>query len=75
MGKFDRIVGKFGRENVWRIDYMYFRAFGEEKFGKLINQPKGLLILSTNLDGFSLANHGQFAKFTKLSPTNIPSIW
>ena len=27
-----------------------------------------LLIISTNLDGFGLANHGQFAKFTNVSP-------
>ena len=26
-----------------------------------------LLIISTNLDGFSLANHGRFAKFAKVS--------
>ena len=26
-----------------------------------------VIIISKNLDGFSLANHGQFAKFTKLS--------
>ena len=29
---------------------------------------KRLLIVTTNLDGFSLANHGWFAKFAKLSP-------
>ena len=28
---------------------------------------KRLLIVSTNLNGFSLANHGQFIKFAKLS--------
>ena len=27
----------------------------------------GLSIVTTNLDGFSLANHGRFAKFAKLS--------
>ena len=32
-----RIVGKFGREKVWRIDS--FRVFGERKFGELIHQP------------------------------------
>ena len=32
-----------------RIDS--FRAFGERKFGETIDQP-----ISTNLDGFSLAN-------------------
>ena len=29
-----------------------------------------LLIASTNLDGYSLTNHGQFAKFAKLSQYN-----
>ena len=33
------IVGKFGREKVWRIDS--FQAFDERKFGKLIDQPIG----------------------------------
>ena len=35
----------------------------------LINRSANrLLIVSTNLDGFSLANHERFAKFAKLSP-------
>ena len=55
------IAGKFGGENVWRI-----YTFGE-KFGEWIHHPKGLLIVTTALDGFSLENHQQFAKFTKLS--------
>ena len=33
------IAGKFGRGKVWRIDS--FRAFGERKFGELIDQPIG----------------------------------
>ena len=32
-----RIAGKFGRGKVWQIDS--FQAFGERKFGKLIDQP------------------------------------
>ena len=32
-----RIAGKFGGEKVWQIDS--FQAFGEGKFGKLIDQP------------------------------------
>ena len=32
-----RIVGKFSGRKVWRIDW--FRAFGERKFGELIDQP------------------------------------
>ena len=31
------IAGKFGRKKVWRIDSV--RAFGERKFGELIDQP------------------------------------
>ena len=34
-----RIARKFGGEKVWRIDS--FRAFGERKFGELIDQPIG----------------------------------
>ena len=33
------IAEKFGGEKVWRIDC--FRAFGERKFGELIDQPIG----------------------------------
>ena len=33
-----RIAGKFGGGKVWRIDS--FRAFGERKFGELIDQPR-----------------------------------
>ena len=32
-----RIARKFGGEKVWQIDS--FRAFGESKFGELIDQP------------------------------------
>ena len=34
-----RIAGKFGGGKVWRIDS--FRAFGERKFGELIDQAMG----------------------------------
>ena len=49
------IAGKFGRGKVLRIDS--FRAFGEKvwQINRLANR---LLIVSTNLDCFSLANHG-----------------
>ena len=59
-----RIVGKFGQGKVWRIDS--FRAFGERKL-QINRSANRLLIVSTNLDGFSLVNHRQFAKFVKLS--------
>ena len=48
---------------VWRIDF--FQAFGERKFGELKRSSANRLFI--DLDGFSLVNHGQFAKFTKLS--------
>ena len=57
--------GNFGGRKVWRIDS--FRAFGERKFGELIDQP-----ISTNLDGFSLANHIRFAKFTVSRHQSFP---
>ena len=58
---------KVWRGKVWQINS--FQAFGERKLGKLKDQPiYRLLIVSIYLDGFSLVNHGQLAKFTKLSP-------
>ena len=49
-------MGKFGRGNVWQI--YSFQAFGEKRFGELISRlAKRLLIVYTNLDGFSLANY------------------
>ena len=43
--------GKFGRKKVWRIN----------------RSANRLLMISTNLDDFNLANHGRFAKFAKVS--------
>ena len=43
------------RGKVWRMD-----GFSHK-----------VIIISKNLDGFSLANHGQFAKFAKLSPAKL----
>ena len=34
-----------------------WRVPGLEKVGKLIDRPKGLLIVNANLDGLSLVNH------------------
>ena len=47
-----RIVGKFGGGEIWQTNRWAYR----------------LLIVRTNLDDFSLANHGQFAKFAKFFP-------
>ena len=38
-----------------------------EKVWQTNRSAKGLLIVTTTLDGFSLVNHRQFAKFAKLS--------
>ena len=37
-----------------------------EQVWRMNRSAKGLLIVTTILDGFSLANHRQFAKFAKL---------
>ena len=49
------IAGKFGEEKVWWIN----------------GSANRLLIVSTKLDGFSLTNHGRFAKFAKFFPHQI----
>ena len=38
---------------------------------KKVWQTNRLLIVSTNLDGFSLVNHRRFAKFSKLPPAKL----
>ena len=58
------IVGKFSEDNVWRI--YSFQAFGK-KVWRMNRSAKGLLIVTTNLDGFSLVNRRLFTKFAKLS--------
>ena len=39
-----------------------------KKVGWISRSTKMLLIVSINLDGFSLANHRRFTKFAELSP-------
>ena len=39
-----------------------------EKVWRMNRSAKGLSMITTNLDGFSLANRRRFAKFAKLSP-------
>ena len=39
-----------------------------EKVWQINRSANRLLMISTNLDGFSLANYGQFAKFANVSP-------
>ena len=55
-----RIVGKFGE--LTRSEHLAKESLAN--YGS-VNK---LLIVSTNLNGFSLVNHGRFAKFAKLSP-------
>ena len=56
------VAGKYGSHNVWQ-------KWMDEKVWQMNRSAKRLLIVTTNLDGFSLANHWWFTKFTKLSPT------
>ena len=51
------MAGKmFGESNIW-----------QKKVWRMNRSAKKLLIVITNLDGFSLANCRQFAEFAKLS--------
>ena len=48
----NRLVSSIWRKKVWQIN----------------RSANRLLIISTNLDGFSLVNHRQFTKFANVSP-------
>ena len=48
---------KFGESSIWR-----------KKVWQINRSANRLSIVSTKLDGFSLANHRRFTKFAKLSP-------
>ena len=58
--------GKFGEGIVWRI--YSFQAFGKNVL-QINKTAKGLLTVSNNLYDFSLENHGRFAEFAKLFPS------
>ena len=51
-------------------EFTLFKCLGE-KVWQMNRSAKGLLIVTTTLDGFSLANRRRFAKFTKLSRYNL----
>ena len=56
---------------VWRAECLanlLFSSVWWEKVWRMNRSAKGLSMVTTNLDGFSLANCRRFAKFTKLSP-------
>ena len=55
---------------VWWGEYLanlLFSSIWQKKVWRMNRSAKELLIITTNLDGFSLANRRQFAKFAKLS--------
>ena len=57
------MAGKFGGENVWRGEFALFKRLVEKSLAN-DRSAKRLLIVTTTLDGFSLANCRQFAKFS-----------
>ena len=46
---------------------LLFSSVWRKKVWRMNRSAKGLLIVTTTLDGFSLANHRRFTKFAKLS--------
>ena len=46
---------------------LLFSSVWQKKVWRMNSSAKWLLIVTTNLDGFSLANRRRFAKFAKLS--------
>ena len=66
-----RIVGLLYSEKVWWgkcLVNLLFLSIWQKIFWQINRSANRLLIVSANLDGFSLMNHGQFAKFIKLPP-------
>ena len=56
---------------VWRAECLanlLFSSVWQKKVWRINRSAKGLSMVTTNLDGFSLANCRRFAKFAKLSP-------
>ena len=68
---YGRIAGKF-RAGEFSDS---FRAFAwRKKVWRINRSANGLLIVSTNLNGFSLVNRGRFAKFAKLSRYTVKDL-
>ena len=65
--------------NVWwgeSLTNWLFLSIWWKKVWQINRLTNRLLIVSTNLDGFSLVNHRRFAKFPKIFPSpNFPAIW
>ena len=56
---------------VWRAECLanlLFSSVWRKKVWRMNISAKGLSMVTTNSDGFSLANRRRFAKFAKLSP-------
>ena len=65
---------------VWRGESLanwLFSSIWWKKVWRINRSANRLSIVSTKLDGFSLANHGRFTKFANLPPPppNFPTIW
>ena len=59
------------RGKVWWAECLanlLFSSVWQKKVWRMNRSAKGLSMVTTNLDGFSLANRRRFAKFAKLSP-------
>ena len=53
---------------VWQGETLANLSIWPKKVWRMNSTANRLSIVTTNLDGFSLANHRRFAKFAKLSP-------
>ena len=60
------IAGKFGSRG--KFGELPLSKHLAKKVWQINRSANRLFNVSTNLDGFNLANHGRFAKFAKLSP-------
>ena len=60
--------GNFGGGNVGELTRFEHLA---KKVWQINRSANRLLMISTNLDGCSLANHVQFAKFANVSPAKV----
>ena len=58
----DRIAGKFGGGRFGKLTL--FEPLARESW-RINRSANRLLIVSTNLDGFNLVNHGRFAKLSR----------
>ena len=63
---------------VWQAECLanlLFSSVWRKKVWQINRLAKGLSMVTTNLDGFSLAKRRRFAKFAKLSPRQTFSLY